>query len=91
MTNASKSKSAQTVNSERSFSAKTHILRGPHCVHIAGVTGSSPVSPTIHPIENKRTSPNAAQCSLGQLNPVAAVRHALARVPSHLTFTMELT
>jgi hypothetical protein len=51
--NAGKTKSAQKANVRAVEMLKTVTLGGENSVHIAGVTGSSPVSPTIkNPIKS---------------------------------------
>lgn len=50
-------------------------------VHIAGVTGSSPVSPTTQLIENKRTKAKTVHCPSGQLHLVRRVQEVFSYDP----------
>lgn len=81
--NANATKQAQIENDLGDAPAESPILRGEKGVHIAGVTGSSPVSPTIQPIENKRTKARTVQCPTGQSYLVKRVRAVFAYDPDN--------
>lgn len=79
--NARATKSTQNGNADAGVSAEMAQLPTANSVHIAGVGGSSPSSPTTSAKSNQYVRPRAIQCAVEQTYHIKRIRELFAYDP----------